>query len=240
MSPFSGMKSVLRPDNQGRCGVEIEPFRLQRLDAVYRYYDALMSKLQVSCAAGCAACCTRHVWMTRLEALWMRARIPDDTAAWVCSRLDGARQAPRSIPTESINNGLSTDEDPGQDGREPAPVAYNDPCPLLLSDDRCSIYDGRPFACRCMLSASACASRGFAEQPQWLIWMNTIFLQAIEHLDHGGFTGNLIDVVPLVFGQECAASPLVVANSPIRYWAVPPAYRQRLKPVAQRLWEIIS
>lgn len=240
MSPFNGMKPGFRLDNQGRPRVEIGASRLHRLDALYRYYDAMVSKLQVSCAAGCATCCTRNVWMTRLEAFRLLYGLSEETAGIVCSLLIETQSAPRSIPTESINNSLSDDEDPGQDDRETTSVTYNDPCPLLLSDDRCSIYDGRPFACRCMLSASACVGRGFAEQPQWLIWMNTIFLQAIEHLDQGGFTGNLIDVAPLVFGQKCAVSPLVVANSPIRYWVVPPAYRQHLMPVAQRLWEIIA
>jgi Fe-S-cluster containining protein len=240
MSPFSGKKPGFRLDNRGRPWIEIESSRLQRLDTLYHYYDAMVTKLQVSCAAGCAACCTRNVWMTRIEAFWLLSALPEETAGLVCSLLIETQSAHRSIPTESINNSLSNDEGPGQGGQETTFVTYNDPCPLLLADDRCSIYDARPFACRCMLSASACAGRGFAEQPQWLIWMNTIFLQAIEHLDHGGFTGNLIDVVPRVCGQRCAASLPVVANSPIRYWAVPPAYRQRLTPVVQRLWEIIS
>lgn len=111
-------------------------------------------------------------------------------------------------------------------------------CPLLDAD-RCSIYDARPFACRCMSSRTPCALTGCADQPERLLWINVLFLQAIEHLDRQGFTGNLIDIVPFVEQGEGDGTPFV-PNRALKGWVLPPQYRVPLKRIADRLWAILS
>jgi len=120
--------------------------------------------------------------------------------------------------------------DPGQPGAENEVL-------------RCLIYSVRPFACRCMNSFSSCHKTGFAEQSEWMVALNTLYLQLIEHLDCNGWSGNLIDLIWHLTVQPLdpeKSSRLLVKNRPIRTLVIPPEYRGRISPVIQELWGIIS
>lgn len=208
-----------------------------RLSRLYTYYDEVAAEFQVVCAEGCAACCTRSVWVTRLEAAWLLSRLPADRIRWVCRSLQEAgRNEAHSVPKMSLLASL-TEVEALKEEEEEADVSARS-CPLLDAD-RCTIYDARPFACRCMSSRTPCASTGFADQPERLLWMNVLFLQAIEHLDRQGFTGNLIDVVPFVEEGQGNIERFV-PNMALKGWVLPPHCRAQLKGVAERLWAIIS
>lgn len=209
---------------------------------MFAYYDEVAAEFQVVCTEGCAACCTRSVWVTRLEACWLLSRLSEDRVRSVYRRLKEAGKTEHPVPKMSLLASLTTAED-GEGMKEEQEEAGASEIPLgrcpLLDSDRCSIYDARPFACRCMSSRTPCASTGFADQPERLLWTNVLFMEAIEHLDRRGFTGNLIDVVAFCeHGQGDTAR--FVPNMALKGWVLPPQYRASLKRVADRLWAIIS
>lgn len=214
----------------------------ERLSRLYAYYDEVAAEFQVVCAEGCAVCCTRSVWVTRLEARWLLSRLSADRIQWVCRSLQEAgRNEAHSVPKMSLLASLTVVEEVEtlkEEEEADASSTSAGRCPLL-DTDRCTIYDARPFACRCMSSRSPCASTGFADQPERLLWMNVLFLQAIEHLDRQGFTGNLIDVVPFVEEGQGNVERFV-PNMALKGWVLPPHCRAQLKGVAERLWAIIS
>jgi hypothetical protein len=75
--------------------------------------------------------------------------------------------------------------------------------------------------------------------------VNTLFLQTVEHVDANGCSGNLLDVLALMEGNEMrviyASSSLhcsgngLIANRPMRVLMMPPEYRQHIEPILQRL-----
>lgn len=210
---------------------------------MYAYYDEVAAEFQVVCAEGCAVCCTRSVWVTRLEARWLLSRLSEHQIRSVCRCLKEAQREDHPVPQMSLVTSLMTVEDaqtPKEEQEEEAKPsgAPSGSCPLLETD-RCTIYDARPFACRCMSSRTPCASTGFADQPERLLWTNVLFLQAIEHLDRQGVTGNLIDVVPLI-EEGHGNGERFVPNMALKGWILPPRYRAPLQRIADRLWAIIS
>jgi hypothetical protein len=128
-------------------------------------------------------------------------------------------------------------------GRDIPEEAFGDPsenCPLL-EESACPIYPLRPFGCRCLVSRVPCRASGTAEMPDFVLTVNSVFLQTIEHLDAAGCTGNLADVLLCLLSDEnrqafregrlsCSAKGLV-GNHRLTVLMVPPEHRDRLKPI---------
>jgi hypothetical protein len=128
-------------------------------------------------------------------------------------------------------------------GREIPEEAFGDPaeiCPLL-EENACPVYSLRPFGCRCLVSRVPCRESGTAEMPDFVLTVNTVFLQMIEHLDATGCTGNLADVLLCLLSAEnrhayeegrlsCNATGLI-GNHPLTVLMVPPEHRNRLQPI---------
>jgi hypothetical protein len=128
-------------------------------------------------------------------------------------------------------------------GREIPEEAFGDPaeiCPLL-EENACPVYPLRPFGCRCLVSRVPCRESGTAEMPDFVLTVNTVFLQTIEHLDATGCTGNLADVLLCLLSAEnrqayeegrlsCNATGLI-GNHPLTVLMVPPEHRNRLQPI---------
>ena len=64
-----------------------------------------------------------------------------------------------------------------------------------MEDSQCPLYLLRPFGCRCLVSRHDCGNKGYAEIEDFVLSVNTIFMQTIEHVDLNGCTGNMIDVI---------------------------------------------
>ena len=73
-------------------------------------------------------------------------------------------------------------------------------------------------------------------------------LQTIEHLDADGCSGNLLDVLKVMSGEDnrqafqqgklnCESSQLIV-NQPLKVLMIPPEHRSRMAPILQSLREI--
>jgi hypothetical protein len=121
------------------------------------------------------------------------------------------------------------------------------PCPFL-TDDLCTIYAVRPFGCRCLLSRHDCGTVGYADMEDYVLAVNTVFLQSIEHMDDNGCAGNLLDVLGVIASEknrqayenktlDCPAVGLI-ANQPLNILMIPPEHRTKMEPVLRSLQEI--
>jgi hypothetical protein len=135
------------------------------------------------------------------------------------------------------------------EGIEP-PVEENpgwDICPFL-TDDLCPLYATRPFGCRCLVSRQDCGKQGVADIDDFLLSVNTVFMQTIEHLDMDGCTGNLLDVMQVMANKEnrrayaydklkCLSAGLI-ANQPLKILMIPPKHRTKMESILQSLRNI--
>jgi hypothetical protein len=82
----------------------------------------------------------------------------------------------------------------------------------------------------------------------FVLSLNTLFLQTIEHLDAAGCSGNLLDVLVVMASPENRqayedhrlkfATAGLIANQPLKVLMIPPQHRARMEPIIQSLREI--
>lgn len=210
--------------------------KIEILTGFYQIYEDFISTVEdLACKEFCAHCCTRSVAVTSLEADWAIARLAPAVKAQCLETLNSVKDQGRFLPLVTTN----TIADLTIEGKD-IPCEENDhdfgPCPLL-SANRCTIYSSRPFACRCMVSNQNCLENGFARMDPFILTVNNVFLQYIEHLDSGGVSGNLIDVF-LMMGDGVEAT--LPVNRPARMLMVPPEHRGRLGPMVKALGSLMT
>jgi hypothetical protein len=217
--------------------VEIERKR-EALRRVLAIYDEFAGALETACRPGCSHCCTDRVTVTTLE---VAALLESLSAAQIARliRSAGARSSGTVLTTNAIAELCAAGREPPEADDEAAGA-----CPLLAGD-LCPVYALRPFNCRCFVSRVACAEQGTAEVDEATVAVNTLFLQTIEHIDAGGCTGYLPDVVAALTDPEhaqayregtlgctdCGLAP----NRPLRVLMVPPEHRARIDLLVARL-----
>ncbi|MDY6903176.1 MAG: YkgJ family cysteine cluster protein [Thermodesulfobacteriota bacterium] len=217
--------------------------RLTAYDHVCRVYDAYLERLGLFCKKGCDTCCTVNVTVTSLEAFrmaeYLQGQERTDLIAAVRSAVNGKRFHPGLT--------LNAIADICNQGKEP-PEEVMDPswgqCPLL-KDQICSIYEVRPFSCRCMVSTSDCRNEGYARTDEFTVTVNNVMMQYIEHIDQTGFTGNMLDMILYMeeqnirntysAGEQLPPPARGVANKPVSVLLASPRDRQHLSPILQRL-----
>lgn len=213
--------------------------RLPTLQALYRIFDAFINSQPVACRQGCASCCTCNVALTTLEGLQMVRYLEVGGDPGWGGGLRRCAAGRRYRPQVTVN-GMAALCAAGQ----PLPEEENDPdwgrCPFL-SGSACSVYEARPFACRCMVSHVACRQGGQATVDPLIVSVGNVFMQVIEHLDVPGCSGNLADVVRVLAdgdnrkryrtgGMDCSRHGLI-ANRPMEVLMIPPEHRVRLQPL---------
>jgi hypothetical protein len=118
----------------------------------------------------------------------------------------------------------------------------------FLTENQCLFYELRPFGCRCLVSRKNCGRTGVAEVDDFVLSVNTVFIQIIEHVDRRGCTGNLMDILKLMAaeknrrayaenGLDCPEVGLI-ANHPLKVLMIPPEHRQQMEPILARLRSI--
>jgi Fe-S-cluster containining protein len=139
-----------------------EPIRpVQLLPLFHKITDAIVSatipeQLEISCRAGCAACCRYFVPLAESEAFFLADLIegmePDRKAA-LKARFDALLIRLRSVGMlERIGTEALIEQEP----RRSASIDYLQfelACPFL-ENESCSIYEHRPMVCREYLVAS--------------------------------------------------------------------------------------
>jgi Fe-S-cluster containining protein len=172
------------------------------LDLMYQIFDAhVETQYQVACQRGCALCCTQHVTLTTLEACRIfehLRRLKDKFNENRFIAKSPSYFRPRYTINEIAYACINHLEPPEE---EPGPVLCR--CPLL-EYDQCAVYDSRPFICRAFLSLHPCQFGGRAEVPSALASIIGICQQIIEHLDTGGYFGNLTDILAMLVAGDNA------------------------------------
>lgn len=241
--------------------IDIED-RLAALAHVYGTHDRFAATLTPACGPGCAHCCTRNVTLTTLEGLYLIRRLETTRRKELVPLLAGLSAAKDfsgfrpTLTTNHIAEYCRRGEEPPEDSPENSPKdspgeasASPEPgpdrvCPLLR-DALCSLYPGRPFGCRCMTSATACTPDGMADMPPVALTESIAVMQVIEHLDAGGFSGNLVDVLTALLdddirrayksGTLTEAPAHLVANHALTVLMVPPEHREAIQPFLDAL-----
>lgn len=219
--------------------------KLSALDQIYQVYDNFICGLDLACKKNCAHCCTTGVSLTTLEGYkiigWLEAK---EVAGWIAKIRQAAKRSRFGLK-------MTTNQfaDMCAEGIEPAAeesAAWSQ-CPFL-TDNECPLYPVRPFGCRCLVSRRNCGKTGYADMDDFVLSVNTVFLQTIEHLDAGGCSGNLIDVLGTLGSPEnrqcyqnnsltCSEAGLI-PNQPLKVLMIPPEYHSRMEPILQALREI--
>jgi hypothetical protein len=222
--------------------------KLAGLERLYGLYEETVDGSDLACKKGCAHCCTVNVTLTSLEGFYTVSQMTESEGTIVWQHLEAASRGKRFQPGYSTNALAQVCLDGGQ-----LPEEENDPqwgqCPVL-TDLLCPLYRTRPFGCRCMVSNSNCGNEGFASMSDWVMTLNQVFCQFIEHLDAGGFSGNFTDVLLYMKSEDnrlhyqihgpMAISPPFVANRPIPVLMVPPEHQERLAPILDTIREIFG
>ncbi len=216
--------------------------KLAALGKIYKIYDDFSVTLNIACKKHCCLCCTGNVTMTTLEGLKIVEGIlekgKDELFAGIKESVKGAGFKPRITINEMAHICM--------EGRE-LPEEENMPggkCPLL-TDKECSVYEYRPFGCRCFISTVNCAESGSAVVDDFVVTVNNIFMQVIEHADAGRFSGNLLDVLEFLESaknRENLSSGKIrnppsglIKNHPLKILMIPPEHREKAEPILDAL-----
>ena len=117
-------------------------------------------------------------------------------------------------------------------------------CPFL-EDNLCSVYEARPFGCRCFSSKIDCSVKGYAEVDPFDMTVNHLFLQYIEHIDANGYYGNLTDIVQYITLIESQTlkdiirknkiKKTLLQNQPITTLMIPHEHKTKIEPIINAL-----
>lgn len=203
------------------------------LRELYALFDSETYDLPLACQKGCAMCCTDRLSMTTLEARFLNEFLAGNENA--VKRIEEAEIAWR--PAYTVN-GLALDilcRRPSPEEDESGPVGT---CPLL-ENDTCIAYQARPLACRVMFSRVSCPDNpeGAEISPAEMA-LNQVFMQAVEHLDSAGKSGNLKDVMDYVRGKSDGEN--LLNNRSMPGFLIPPEEQDAVRDVVQRLKELLA
>ena len=219
--------------------------KLAVLDKIYRIYDDFAGTLNIACRRYCSLCCTVNVTMTTLEGCKIAADLISKEKRDLYVKIRYTSSLQRFQPLETINmlaerclEGVDLPEDvntfPGR-------------CPLLFNNE-CTVYNARPFGCRCFVSRQNCAESGSATVDDFVLTVNNIFMQVIEHVDAGGLSGNVTDVLLFLENAEDSnnlfsskminPSPILIKNHHLKILMIPPEHRKEVQLLLDALNKI--
>jgi hypothetical protein len=220
--------------------------KLSILDQIYKIYNDFIRTQDLACRKYCSVCCTSNVTLTTIEGY----KIVDDLI--VNKKFDLFGNLQKALPTNNFRPRTTTNRiaqlcAEGKNFSEADPSLYAGVCPLLTKQS-CSIYGARPFGCRCLVSRQPCEKKGFAEIDDFVLTVNTLFMQVIEHVDRHGLSGNLTDVLLFLgsnderlSGQKTIvkiSQKNLIPNQPLTILMIPPEHRDQIKPLLRSLQNI--
>ena len=217
--------------------------KLTILERMLDIYDRFVGEFELACEKYCAHCCTANVTMTTLEGYRIFADLETSGNLKHLETITRLSHPDRFRPRISINRMAdicARGEDPPEEHLNPEAS----PCPVLV-DNACPLYGVRPFGCRCMVSARNCGQTGFADMDPFILTVNDVFLQHLEHIDAHGYTGNFTDVMQFLANSEnrrlytsgrLGPPPeSLVSNQPVFVLMIPPDHRARIQPLLKEI-----
>ncbi|QTA79703.1 Putative zinc- or iron-chelating domain-containing protein [Desulfonema limicola] len=217
--------------------------KLAALEHIYLVYDRYSQDWETACRRFCSRCCTRNLIVTSIEAYKIAEYLENRGESFLIEKLSASADLRRFQPLITTNKMAEL----CSNGREIPEEESNPqwgPCPLLENDE-CPVYEVRPFGCRCMVSSQDCNKTGYADMEPFIVTVNNVFLQYIEHIDADGYTGNLTDM--LIFmghlenrslfekGVLKTASENLISNHQAGVLMIPPEHQLRIKPILKAL-----
>lgn len=220
--------------------------QIERLKLIYSLYDDVIANEPLACRRRCFDCCTLNVSVTQLEAEYLLSYVPIAEQTKFHKKLRGEMASPRFQPGSTLNR-IAAELDFDLLAEGPPKDSLQTTC-ILLNGGLCSVYQARPFGCRCLISTKPCCETGTAEMDAFLLTVNYVFLQVIEHLDRARYSANLIDMLDLLLSSEIEPHSLggneekqgVLSNHPLTRLLVPPAHRQRIQTLIGRINRLIA
>jgi len=160
------------------------------VQGIYEEFDRWIDEKSV-CKKGCSICCTQNVLMTAVEGELIHRYVRDNQQEeWLAVKMQEKGKTKRvQVTTNSFAASCLQGDDVVTEsyGNENA-------CPFL-KDNCCTIYDVRPFSCRCFISEIICKPGLSAEIGAAYLSASSAVMQIIEHLGQGEYLGNLFDVL---------------------------------------------
>ena len=213
------------------------------LDQIYEIYDNFICSIDVACEKHCSICCTRNVAITSLEGYKIFKNIELNGNQYLLEKIKTESEKKRFIPKVTTNMLAAICVD-GNDIPDEEINHYWGKCPFL-QDNICPIYEARPFGCRCFVSKQSCAAKGYAEIDPFIITVNNLFLQYIEHIDQLGYYGNLTDIIQYIVlrknklsGTEIKKNRLkeqLLQNHPITAFLIPHEHKEQIQSLLNSL-----
>ena len=217
--------------------------KIKILKKIYQTYHEFSHDWPVVCEKYCADCCTRNVTVTSLEAFFMLDHLRNSGPWHLLKQLPDLPRYHPLLTTNQMAALCAKGKTPPEELMDPS----WGPCPFL-KEKTCSIYPVRPFGCRCFLSSEKCKDTGHAVVDPFYMSVHTVVLQTIEHVDAGGGTGNLTDMMSWLsspdhfeqYSQRGLPQPIakILPNAPLTVLMVPDTDRQRLAPFLDALRRI--
>jgi Fe-S-cluster containining protein len=220
--------------------------KLRLLNDIYLLHEMFIRSVDLSCRPGCSFCCTQDVTLTTLEAYRVFRGMEKRSYLRVIedNRPDSGEDRYHPVlTTNQLAYACTQDLEIPSDEHRPGSAK----CPFL-QDDLCSIYENRPFGCRCFVSRKDCGQGLVADVDPFILTANGVFLQFIEHIDRPGMFGNFLKVLFFLnsgsnlnaYEQNtlftCGDDLLV--NQDIRILMVPAEHRDRIRPLLSELLEL--
>ena len=220
--------------------------KLEILDQIYEVYDRFNARLSIACEKHCSHCCTANITMTTLEGSRIVQKIIENENSNLLDRIADSMEKDRFHPRITTNQLAELCKQDAEIPEEPDRL-FDSQC-TILDEDLCPLYADRPFGCRCLISRRKCGDSGYADIDDFILSVNTLFLQTIEHIDADGYSGNLIDVLQFLSVQshretysegklDKTGSPLI-RNHPMTALFVPPEHQKRMTPIIEALRNI--
>jgi hypothetical protein len=218
--------------------------KLDVLNRIYKIYDSLTDGLELACQKYCSTCCTRNVTMTTLEGYKIADHLIENSQSELFKKIKNESYKKRFLPKITTNKIADLCIQCKELPDEEIDRSWGS-CPLLIKDE-CPIYPDRPFHCRCMVSKTNCVDK--AEMDPFVLTVNNVFLQYIEHIDQQGFSGNFTDVLLFMESEDNRKSYAMknltnpaeglIKNLPMTIFLVPPEHKNKIKPIINSLQTI--
>ncbi len=216
------------------------------LKKIYQIYDDFIKDYNLACKKSCSGCCTRNVTMTSLEAYGIMDYLKENKRMDLISRLKSDKDKKRFQPKVTINRLAEIYANEERIPEEGESDPFWGSC-SILENDTCPIYEVRPFECRSMCSKEYCEEDGFADMDPFVLSVNNLFKQYIEHMDTFGVSGNLTDLMiyleetenkEISRGSSEKIHPRLINNHPAKILTVPPEHQEQIKAIYEQLQKI--
>lgn len=207
----------------------------QVLQQITTAFEQWLTQWNFYCRKGCCVCCTQNVTISGLEADCIQDWIQQKyNRNWLKERLQAIGPVGDPGPT---TNEFANQCFKNQNVVQPDPPSLK-ACPFL-DNQLCTIYEARPFNCRCFVSFSQCGENQPAVVHDFILSASTAVMQIIEHLDQGGRWGNMLDLLRLEAGSPTSDEQLKSRMKkcyPLHGFLIPPEDYEQVRPLLESIF----